>query len=64
MPNSFSDKKNHYKAERKDIFQMYDKNIDLKLNPRLNNINIDHLYVPRVSAGYGLGLGYYGKRYK
>lgn len=62
MNSSYTEKKDHYsKHGRRDVFHMYDRNIDLKLNPRMNNI--DQLYIPRVSAGYGLGLGYYGKRY-
>lgn len=58
----FTVKKDYYTQGRREVFNMYDRSNDLKLNQRMSNI--DQLYVPRISAGYGLGLGYYGKRYK
>jgi hypothetical protein len=60
MNASFTEKKNAYRAPvRRDVFNMYDRTMDLKSNPRLGNM--DDVYVPRISTGYG--LGYYGKRY-
>jgi len=66
LQDSINDKRNYYKnLGRRDMYNVYDRNMnymDLKSNVRL--VNMDSIYVPRISTGYGLGNGYYGsKRY-
>jgi hypothetical protein len=66
LQDSINDKRNYYKnLGRRDMYNLYDRNmndIDLKSNARLTNM--DSIYIPRISTGYGLGNSYYGsKRY-